>query len=59
MEIIERYLHYYKISMEELKNNKELLIKIVKCLKEKYKISYRISSHILDIGREKLRVLIK
>lgn len=57
-EIIHKYLKYYNISLQELKEKEELLVKIVKKLKASYNISYRITSKILGIKREKLRVLI-
>lgn len=56
--LVNDYLKSNNISKEKLKNDKQLLVKIAKRLKDKYDISYRISSKILGIGRETLRNLI-
>lgn len=57
-ELITKYLKYYKISLEELKNDKVLLAKIAKNMKVKYNFSYRMTSKILGMGRETLRGLV-
>lgn len=56
-ELLDKYINYYNITMNELKSNKQLLCKIVKKLKCKYNISLRIASKVIGIGRETLRNL--
>lgn len=56
---IEKFLKDKNIKFEELNdNNKELEI-LVKKIRNKYKISLRKISEILNIGREKIRILYK
>lgn len=56
-EIIDNFLSDKKLSREELKNEKQTLKEIVKILKCKNKISYRLMERNLKISRETLRRL--
>lgn len=56
--MIEMFLMQKKMELDDLKNDTQLLIKVVKRLKEKYNISLRTSSKVLNIGRDKLRNMI-
>ena len=58
--ILIEFLDKEHITIEQLKENKEMLYKICNILKNKYKISYRNLENITKIGREKIRrILIK
>ena len=58
-DIIKDYLIKENINLDQIINNNNLLINLVRYLKEEYKISYRLSGKILGIKREKLRILMK
>ena len=55
--IIQNFLSDKKLSIEELKNEKQILKEMVKILKCKNKISYRLMERKLKISRETLRRL--
>ncbi len=57
-EIFEELLQQKNITLKDLKNNKELLAKLVKKLKNDYKISFRSMERMIGIGRETLRKMI-
>lgn len=57
--IIKEFLINTNIALKELKNTKELLVKLIKKLKIENNISYRIIEKNLEINREKLRKLMK
>ena len=56
---IERFLKDKNIKLEKLKDNTYELEILVKILRKKYKISLRKIAEILNIGREKIRILYK
>lgn len=47
-----------KISIDRLNKEKEILVELVKLLKYENNISYRLMEKQLEIGRERLRVLL-
>lgn len=55
--IVNEFLKNRNLRLEDLKTQKESLIKLVKILKEQNDISYRIMEGCLKISREKLRNL--
>ena len=57
--LIGKYLEQKNIEIEELIKNDEIIAKISKRFKEKYNISYRVTSKVLGISREKLRMIMK
>lgn len=58
-EVFKIIINQKGINPKDLKNNKELLGKIVKQLKNDYKISFRVMEKIIGIGRETLRKTIQ
>lgn len=57
-EIIEEFLGKKKLTLQDLKKEKELLKKLIKILKNENDISYRIMEKYLEISRETIRKLI-
>ncbi len=56
--IIQEFLNEKKISIDRLNKEKEILVELVKLLKYENNISYRLMEKQLEIGRERLRVLL-
>lgn len=56
--VLRQYLKEYKMTIENLKNDKTELKKIVCILRKDYNISYRIIANSIGIGRETLRKLL-
>lgn len=58
-EIVQKFKKDFNVEYETLKSDKELLVKLVKNLKENYAISYRIMENVIGFNREYLRRLVK
>ena len=57
--VFRKYLERKKVNGNDIKNNKILLEELVIILKDKYKISFRIMSEVLNINRDTIGKIYK